>query len=152
MRSRFSSGSHVPTWRWRGRWGRVWGLWLKQRGDGVQLFIGENWVTTCSARTRGSFYLQPWIWFESSRILELVSTASTSRGNFPYFDFWRREEGDQGTGLGHGRDLGQNEVGQSELEQAARGNRNWANPAAVGLRVGNIRKEKEKGKGGSLED
>jgi hypothetical protein len=54
--------------------------------------------------------------------------------------------------MGCGRDLGQNEVGRSELEQAVRGDRNWANPAAVGLRAGNIRKEKEKGKGGPPED
>jgi hypothetical protein len=54
--------------------------------------------------------------------------------------------------LGCGRDLGQNEVSRSELEQAAWGNRNWANPTAVGLHTGNIRKEKEKGKGGLLED
>jgi hypothetical protein len=30
---------------------------LKQSGDGAQLFIGENWVTMCDAKTRGSFYL-----------------------------------------------------------------------------------------------
>jgi hypothetical protein len=103
--SRFSSGSRVPTRWWRGWWARVWGLRLKQRGDGAQLFKGENWVTTCGARTRGSFYLQPRIWFESSRILELASTVSMSQGNFLCFDFWHWEEGDQGTEMGCGRDL-----------------------------------------------
>jgi hypothetical protein len=48
--------------------------------------------------------------------------------------------------------LGPNEVVRSELEEATRGNRNWANPVVVGLLIGNIRKEKEKGKGGPLED
>jgi hypothetical protein len=125
---------------------------LKQRGDEAQLFIGENWVTMSGARTRGSLYLQQQIWFESNRILELVLTASMCRGNFPCFDFLRREEGYQGIGLGCGRDLGQNEVGRRKLEQAARGNRNWANSAAVRLHAGNIRKEKEKGMGRPLED
>jgi anaerobic ribonucleoside-triphosphate reductase len=50
--------------------------------------------------------------------------------------------------LGCRRDLGQNEVGWSKLEHAARGNRNWVNLAAVELRAGNIRKENKKGKGG----
>jgi hypothetical protein len=87
LRSRFSSGSRVPTRRWRGRRARVWGLQLKQRGDGAQLLIGKNWVMMCGARTHGSFYLRPRIWFESSRILESVSTVSSCRGNFPCFDF-----------------------------------------------------------------
>jgi hypothetical protein len=47
--------------------------------------------------------------------------------------------------------MGQNEVGWSKLEHAAWGNRNWANPATVELRVGNIRKENKKGKGGPPE-
>jgi hypothetical protein len=51
-----------------------------------------------------------------------------------------------------GRDLGQNEVGRSELEQAVQGNRNWANPATVVVCAGNIRNKKEKGMGGPLED
>jgi hypothetical protein len=33
---------------------------------------------TCSIRSQGFFYFQPWIWFESSRIFESVSMASTS--------------------------------------------------------------------------